>query len=82
MILARCLGPAESMGTEMSQHVLLATGTVLPKQSLRHLTPEEWNSPVEKKKRLVFDAAIEKKYGGPAYAPPVPITVEDVRTQG
>lgn len=78
MILGRCLGPAESMGTEMSQHVLLASGKILPKQSLRHLTREEWDSPIEAKKRSEFDSGIEKKYGGPAFAPLQPITVEDV----
>jgi len=31
MILGRCLGPAESMGTEISQHALLASGKILPK---------------------------------------------------
>ena len=61
--LGRCLGPAINAGNAMSQWVLNRNGTVLPKQTLRKLTPQELRDPEEIKKREEFTQAIQNKLG-------------------
>ena len=61
--LGRCLGPATSMGSGMSQYILTDTGQVLPCQTVRRLTPSEINNPNEQRKRSEFDAFIRRKFG-------------------
>ena len=60
----------------MSQYVMNERGTVLPKQTLRSLTPAELNSPVEAAKRDNFDAAICKKFGDSLHLPQVQLEGE------
>jgi hypothetical protein len=48
--LGRCLGPALNAGTVMSQWVLTRQGNVIPRQTLRKLTPSELMSETETKK--------------------------------
>ena len=61
--LGRVLGPTKNEGSEMSQAVLTAKGTVVPRRSLRPLLPEEITSESEKRKRAIFDDLITKKLG-------------------
>ena len=53
----------------MSQYILTDRGTVLTIQTVRSLTPAEMNSPVESKKRDIFDKIIADKYGDSRYPP-------------
>jgi hypothetical protein len=68
--LGRCLGPALNSGTAMSQWVLTRQGNVIPRQTLRKLTPSELISDVERNKRNEFDAAIRKRHGDSISPPP------------
>ena len=61
--LGRYLGPARNQGNDMSQHVLLENGKVIPIQTLRSLSQAEVDSPLEKTKRDAFDEAIKNLYG-------------------
>ena len=56
----------------MAQWVLKANGRVVPCRSLRPLTIAELQSPVEHKKRDVFDALIERRMGTSINPPPTP----------
>ena len=69
-VLGRILGPAKGEGNEMAQWVLKANGNVVPRRSHRPLNVAEWHSPEEKKKRDVFDALIERRWGTAIKAPP------------
>ena len=71
-VLGRVLGPACGEGNEMAQWVLKANGKVMPQRSLRPLTIAEHHSPVEHKKRDVFDALIERRMGTSINPPPAP----------
>ena len=62
-VLGRVLGPAKGQGNEMAQWILKANGNVVPHRSIRPLKVEELHSPVEKKKRDIFDALITRKLG-------------------
>lgn len=64
-VLGRCLGPAKNEGNVMCQWVLKMNGQVVPRRSLRHLTPGELSPSnlVERRKRDEFDAAIRRKWG-------------------
>ena len=62
-VLGRVLGPARGEGNEMAQWVLKANGNVVPRRSLRPLQVAEIHSPVEAKKRKVFDELIERRWG-------------------
>ena len=61
--LGRVLGPTRGEGNEMCQYVLQANGVVVPRRSLRPLRVAELHSPVEAKKREIFDKLITRKYG-------------------
>ena len=68
-ILGRVLGPAKGEGNEMAQWILKANGNVVPRRTHRPLNTAELNSETEKKKREVFDALIEKRWGTALYPP-------------
>lgn len=67
--LGRCLGPSSDKGNAMSQYVLTDKGTVIPIQTLRSLTPAEYNSPTETQARNAFDNFIKIKYGDSRHPP-------------
>ena len=64
-VLGRVLGPARGSGNEMAQWTLKANGRVVPRRSLRPLKVDELHSPVEIKKREVFDELIKRRWGSP-----------------
>ena len=68
-VLGRVLGPAKGSGNEMAQWILKSNGNVVPRRTLRPLKAEELYSPVEMKKRDVFDALIERRWGTAIKAP-------------
>ena len=68
-VLGRVLGPARGAGNEMAQWILKANGTVVPRRSLRPLKVDEIHSPVEIKKREVFDELIKRRWGTPMTPP-------------
>ena len=68
-VLGRVLGPAIGAGNEMSQWILKANGRVVPRRSLRPLKVDEIHSPVEIKKREVFDELIQRRWGTPMTPP-------------
>ena len=61
--MGRVLGPSKGSGNEMSQWILKSTGKVVPRRTTRPLRTEEKHSPVEIKKRQMFDAIIRRKLG-------------------
>ena len=64
-VLGRVLGPARRAGNEMAQWILRANGRVVPRRSLRPLKVDELHSPVEIKKRELFDELIQRRWGSP-----------------
>lgn len=62
-VLGRVLGPARGEGNEMAQWILKANGNVVPRRSHRPLQTSELHSPSEEKKRRIFDALIERRWG-------------------
>ena len=69
-VLGRALGPAINAGNEMAQWVLKCNGQVVPRRTCRELNTEELNSPVEAKKREIFDKAIRDSMGSSINPPP------------
>ena len=49
----------------MDQWILKANGRVVPRRSLRPLKVDELHSPVELRKRKVFDELIQRRWGSP-----------------
>jgi hypothetical protein len=47
----------------MARKILKNNGSVMYRTSVRSLTPDEIQSPTEKKESEEFDIAIEKKFG-------------------
>ena len=64
-VLDRVLGLARGAGNEMAQWILKANGRVVPRRSLRPLKVDELHSPVELKKRDVFDELIQRRWASP-----------------
>jgi hypothetical protein len=62
-ILGRVLGPATGAGNEMSQWILKSNGNVVPRRTLRPLRVDELHSSEEQKKREIFGALIERRWG-------------------
>ena len=58
-VLGRYLGPANNEGNKMTQWVLKQNGKIVPRRTMRHLTPEEWAREIEIKKRSKFNDAIK-----------------------
>ena len=74
-VLGRVLGPARGDGNEMCQWVLKANGSVVPRRTVRPLQVAEIHSPIEIKKRKVFDELIERRHGT-SINPPKPATAK------
>ena len=53
----------------MAQWILKANGRVVPRRSIRPLKVHVIHSPVEIKKREVFDELIERRWGSPITQP-------------
>jgi hypothetical protein len=47
----------------MARKILKKNGSMMYRTSVRSLTPDEIQSPTEKKEREEFDISIEKKFG-------------------
>jgi len=62
-VLGRYLGPAPDTSPMMAMRILKQNGQVVVRSTIRHLTPDETNSDVEKKKREEFDELIKEKIG-------------------
>ncbi|GFH47961.1 hypothetical protein CTEN210_14370 [Chaetoceros tenuissimus] len=62
-VLGRCLGPTKNEGNTMSQTILTAKGTIVPRRTVRPLTTEEIYNEDEIKERENFDKIIQSKYG-------------------
>ncbi|KAL7538844.1 hypothetical protein ACHAXR_009411 [Thalassiosira sp. AJA248-18] len=64
-VLGRCLGPTKNEGNEMCQWVLQINGQIVPRRTIRRLTPGELSisNETEVQKRAVFDKAIQEKLG-------------------
>ena len=56
-------------GNELSQWVLKSNGNVVPRRTVRALQLDEIHSDTEKRKRDVFDALIERRWGSPMSTP-------------
>jgi hypothetical protein len=76
-ILGRVLGPATGAGNEMSQWVLKSNGNVVPRRTVRPLRVDELHSPEELKKREIFGALIERRWGT-SINPPNETTEDDM----
>lgn len=63
LVLGRYLGPTRDVGNIMTAKILKENGEVVPRSTLRHLTPEELADPIHKRLRETFDAKIELKLG-------------------
>jgi hypothetical protein len=61
--LGRDLSSAIDIGPVMARNILKKNGSVMHRTSVRPLTPDEIQSPTEKKEREEFDIAIEKNFG-------------------
>ena len=61
--LGRILGPARGAGNEMCQWVLKNNGQVVARRSCWPLSVAELHSPIEQRKRDIFDALIGEKFG-------------------
>jgi hypothetical protein len=61
--LGRDLGAAIDIFPAMAHNILKKNGSVMYRTSVRSLTPDENQSPTEKKEREEFDISIEKKFG-------------------
>ena len=68
-VLGRVLGHARGAGNEMAQWILKAIGKVVPRRPLSPLKVDEIHSPVEIKKREVFDELIQRRWGTPMTPP-------------
>jgi hypothetical protein len=69
-VLGRVLGPAKGEGNDMAQWILKANGNVVPRRTLRPLNTAELHSITEAKKRQIYDALIERRWGTSMSAPP------------
>ena len=64
-VLGRVLGPVRGSGNEIAQWILKANGRVVPRRSVRPLKVDELHSPVEIKKREVFDELLKRRWDSP-----------------
>jgi hypothetical protein len=76
-ILGRILGPAKGEGNEMTQWTLKANDNVVPRRAVRLLNTAKLHSAIELKKRNIFDALIEGRWGTLMSAPPEATTDAD-----
>ena len=68
-VLGRVLGPAQGEGNELSQWVLKSNGYMVPCRTVPALQLAEVHSDTEKRKRDIFDALIERRWGSPMSTP-------------
>ncbi len=68
LILGCYLGPAIDIGLALTAKILKSNGVFVCRSTLRHLTDEEFDSPVHKDMRRKFDESIEHHLG-PAALP-------------
>lgn len=70
--LGRCLGPTKHNGNEMAQWILCRNGTIVPRRTLRRLTPHELSvtNEAERDKRRSFMDGIYQKFGDATTMPP------------
>ncbi len=63
--LGRCLGPAKNEGNAVAQWILKENGKVVPRRTLRRLTPAELSpsNKVETEKHSLFNVAIRGVLG-------------------
>ena len=76
-VLARALGPAINSANEMAQWMLKINGQIVPRRTARPLTDEELASPVEQRKRDIFDKAIRDQMGTSMFQPNGEIPLDD-----
>ena len=69
-VFGKVLSPASGEGNEMAQWVLKSNGKVVPRRTVRPLTPDKISSEVEKAKRDLFDEIIKKRWGDSVTPPP------------
>jgi hypothetical protein len=71
--LGRCLGPAKNEGNAMAQWILKENGKVMPRRTLRRLTPAELSpsNEVEMEKRSLFNVAVRGVLGDSVKIPKV-----------
>jgi hypothetical protein len=69
-ILGRVLGPAKGESNEIAQWTLKANGNVVLRRTVRPLNMAGLHSDTEIKKRAIFDALIEGRWGTSMSAPP------------
>jgi hypothetical protein len=61
--LGKDFGAAIDIGPVIARNILNKNGSVMYRTYVRSLTPDEIQSPTERKEREEFDISIEKKYG-------------------
>jgi hypothetical protein len=61
--LGRDVGAAIDIGPAMARNIMKKNGQVMYRTYVISITPDEMQSPSERKEREEFDAAIGKKYG-------------------
>ena len=61
----------------MAQWILESNGHVVPRRTLRLLHVDELHSPEEQKKRDIFGALIERRWGTSLNPPPISSPSED-----
>ncbi len=69
-VLGCVLGPAKEDGNEICQWIVNHHGNVVPPQTLRPLTTDEWTRESEVRKREVFDNLIKVRWGTTISPPP------------
>ena len=67
-VLGRVLGPTRGEGNQLSPWVLMSNDNVVPRRTVWGLQLDEIHS-TEKRKRDVFDAVIERRWGSPMSTP-------------
>ena len=66
MVLGRYLGPSTSVGPAMCSKLLKANGQVLPRSTVRALTPDELSNPIVQQQMKAFDEQVAAKLGDPS----------------
>ncbi len=69
LILGHYLEPAIDTGSALMAKILKSNGVFVCRSTLRHLTDEDFDSPVHKDMRRKFDESIEHHHLGPALLP-------------
>ena len=69
--LGRCLGPSKHAGNEMCQSILTEKGKIVPRRTIRRLTPHELSvtNEDEREKRRMFMQSIRQRLGDSIHLP-------------